>query len=266
MAQPAALRKRFPQLTLDPGMEGVWEPDSGVLMARRAVQAVVQASGVDYEIRAGSKNFKAGTVVYACGPWLPKLFPEILRGRIRPTRQEVFFFGTPPGHPADADVARLARRSVFDSRARWPRIQNRSRRSWTGVRSRNRRPRDHRSRPAPRAIRPAPAIPCPGQRAPHRIARLPIRKHIERRFSDRPSSGSQKRLARGRRVRTRLQARAFRRRIRRLADCGHSSGGATILAGIEKNCAPAQRLLVGDSTTRSPAQPVGPTILAAAAL
>jgi glycine/D-amino acid oxidase-like deaminating enzyme len=97
--KPAALRKYFPQLTLDPGTEGIWEPESGVLMARRAVQAVVEASGVDYEIRGGDKNIRAGIVVYACGPWLPKLFPEILRGRIRPTRQEVFFFGTPPAHP-----------------------------------------------------------------------------------------------------------------------------------------------------------------------
>jgi glycine/D-amino acid oxidase-like deaminating enzyme len=67
-------------------------------MARRAVQAVVEASEADYEIRAGGNNIRAGTVVYACGPWLPKLFPDILRGRIRPTRQEVFFFGTPPGY------------------------------------------------------------------------------------------------------------------------------------------------------------------------
>jgi sarcosine oxidase len=94
----AALRRRFPQISLDPETEGIWEPDSGVLMARRAVQAVVEASGVDYEIRAGGKNIRAGTVVYACGPWLPKLFPELLRGRIRPTRQEVFFFGTPPAY------------------------------------------------------------------------------------------------------------------------------------------------------------------------
>jgi glycine/D-amino acid oxidase-like deaminating enzyme len=94
----AALRKQFPQISLDPETAGIWEPDSGVLMARRAVQAVVEASGVDYEIRAGDANIRAGAVVYACGPWLPKLFPELLRGRIRPTRQEVFFFGTPPGY------------------------------------------------------------------------------------------------------------------------------------------------------------------------
>jgi len=94
----AALRKQFPQITLDPETAGIWEPASGVLMARRAVQAVVEASGADYEIRLGDAKIRAGTVVYACGPWLPKLFPELLRGRIRPTRQEVFFFGTPPGY------------------------------------------------------------------------------------------------------------------------------------------------------------------------
>jgi glycine/D-amino acid oxidase-like deaminating enzyme len=43
---------------------------------------------------------------------LPKIFPEILGGRIRVTRQEIFFFGTPPGDgnfapprmPAWADI------------------------------------------------------------------------------------------------------------------------------------------------------------------
>jgi glycine/D-amino acid oxidase-like deaminating enzyme len=93
-----ALRKQFPQIALDQDTAGIWEPDSGVLMARRAVQAVVEASGADYEIRTGDTKIRAGAVVYACGPWLPKLFPDILRGRIRPTRQEVFFFGTPPGY------------------------------------------------------------------------------------------------------------------------------------------------------------------------
>ena len=94
------LRKKFPQISFDRDIAGIWEPDSGVLMARRAVQAVVEASGVDYEVRKGDTKIRAGCVVYACGPWLPKLFPEILRGRIRPTRQEVFYFGTSLSFPA----------------------------------------------------------------------------------------------------------------------------------------------------------------------
>jgi glycine/D-amino acid oxidase-like deaminating enzyme len=39
----------------------------------------------------------AANYVFACGPWLPKVFPHLLGPRIFPTRQEVFFFGTPAG-------------------------------------------------------------------------------------------------------------------------------------------------------------------------
>ena len=35
--------------------------------------------------------------VFACGPWLPKLFPDVLGRRIFPTRQEIFFFAPKPG-------------------------------------------------------------------------------------------------------------------------------------------------------------------------
>ena len=42
-------------------------------------------------------NLSANTFIFACGAWLPSLFPEILRDRIFPTRQEVFFFGPPAG-------------------------------------------------------------------------------------------------------------------------------------------------------------------------
>ena len=35
--------------------------------------------------------------MFACGPWLPKLFPAVLGDRLHPTRQEVFFFGAEPG-------------------------------------------------------------------------------------------------------------------------------------------------------------------------
>jgi glycine/D-amino acid oxidase-like deaminating enzyme len=35
--------------------------------------------------------------VFACGAWLPGIFPALLRDRIRPTRQTVVYFGTPAG-------------------------------------------------------------------------------------------------------------------------------------------------------------------------
>lgn len=111
------LARRFPQLVVGPVSWGILEPDSGVLLARRAVQAVVteaRVGGVDYidaaitpptarqekidSVQTTSGNeIVAERFVFACGPWLPKLFPELLRGLIHVTRQEVFFFGVPSG-------------------------------------------------------------------------------------------------------------------------------------------------------------------------
>ncbi|HKY44945.1 MAG TPA: FAD-dependent oxidoreductase [Pyrinomonadaceae bacterium] len=111
------LGKRFPQLDFDRIAWGILEPDAGVLMARRAVQAVVaqaRADGMDYREEAiappspGTKKLSsikttsgheifAERFVFACGPWLPKLFPELLGGLIHVTKQEVFFIGVPPG-------------------------------------------------------------------------------------------------------------------------------------------------------------------------
>jgi len=104
--------RRFPQLSLREATWGLIEPDSGVLLARRAVQAVAaqaRAIGVDYREEAvaaparglirttSGEEIVANRYVFACGPWLPKLFPELLGERIHVTRQEVIFFGVPPG-------------------------------------------------------------------------------------------------------------------------------------------------------------------------
>jgi glycine/D-amino acid oxidase-like deaminating enzyme len=41
--------------------------------------------------------FPADAFIFACGPWLGRVFPDVLGKRIFPTRQEVVFFGIPPG-------------------------------------------------------------------------------------------------------------------------------------------------------------------------
>jgi glycine/D-amino acid oxidase-like deaminating enzyme len=100
------LARRWPQMQY-PGGEtyGLFEPDSGTLMARRSVAAVVEdavAHGAQYAVRSMSwppSGIDARTYVYACGPWLPKLFPELLARRIRVTRQEIFYFAPPAGNP-----------------------------------------------------------------------------------------------------------------------------------------------------------------------
>lgn len=113
MLTTAELRARFPQFAFSSERIGIFEPQAGALYARRAVRAVVEEAvrnGVDYfrdaagapdggEVRTKSGDVvRAGAFVYACGPWLPKIFPEILEGRIRTTRQEVFYFGPPAGN------------------------------------------------------------------------------------------------------------------------------------------------------------------------
>ena len=85
------------------GTYGLFEPESGALMARRAVAAVVDEAvsfGVDFALQSVTwphPRIDAAMYVYACGPWLPKLFPQLLASRIYPTRQEVFFFAPPAG-------------------------------------------------------------------------------------------------------------------------------------------------------------------------
>jgi sarcosine oxidase len=112
----AELDKRYPQIGLDGITMGLLEPQSGVLMARRAVAAVVEDAvrgGVDYRTAQiaeprgegaisfvttnSGERIEAERFVFACGAWLAKLFPEILGTRIFPSRQEIFFFGVPAG-------------------------------------------------------------------------------------------------------------------------------------------------------------------------
>jgi len=114
----AALRSRFPMIDFDGIEAGVFEPQFGVLMARRAIQTLVERyvpTGGLYERAAiappappegerlrhvttlDGNRIEAERFVFACGPWLAKLFPDLLGRRIFPTRQEVFFFAPPPG-------------------------------------------------------------------------------------------------------------------------------------------------------------------------
>ena len=113
------LAQRYPQIGLENIAWAMLEPGSGVLSARRAVQAVAGAavrSGVEFlqeavtlsdwhlnarrsdsVVTARGGRISAAAFVFACGPWLPKFFPDLLGDRIHPTRQEVYYFGAPAG-------------------------------------------------------------------------------------------------------------------------------------------------------------------------
>ncbi len=109
----AGLAERFPQFGLPAGdAYGIFEPESGALMARRAVRAVgldAVAFGLEYGIAAvrvspqgrvqtaNGEEIRSKAYVFACGPWLPKVFPDVLGRRIFPTRQEVMFFAPRAG-------------------------------------------------------------------------------------------------------------------------------------------------------------------------
>lgn len=56
----------------------------------------------------GGGSLSAQTFVFALGPWLPRMFPEVLGGRISHPRRDVFYFGTPAG----------------DTRFTWPNLPN----------------------------------------------------------------------------------------------------------------------------------------------
>jgi glycine/D-amino acid oxidase-like deaminating enzyme len=46
---------------------------------------------------SGGERIAAQAFVFACGPWLPQLFPALLGDRIKVPGREVFCFGTPAG-------------------------------------------------------------------------------------------------------------------------------------------------------------------------
>lgn len=65
----------------------------GVVYVREKVQAPMSRGQLDLVTTESGQQILAKNYVFACGPWLPQLFPGLLKDRICPSRQEVFFFG-----------------------------------------------------------------------------------------------------------------------------------------------------------------------------
>ena len=111
------VEKRFPQIDLNGLKSFYFEHEAGYLPARYCCQVVLEnfvKRGGEYKqlavepgkilnnklselILSDGSKLNADSYVFACGPWLTKIFPNALKDIITPTRQEVFFFGTPYG-------------------------------------------------------------------------------------------------------------------------------------------------------------------------
>lgn len=113
---PDEVHARWPQVRYDDAEAVVFEPKSGVVKARESMIAVAEtfmqkggtvrigratpgradAAGRMDGVLIDGAPLSAGAVVFACGPWLPKVLPTVLGDRIRVPRREVFYIGSPP--------------------------------------------------------------------------------------------------------------------------------------------------------------------------
>jgi sarcosine oxidase len=111
----------------------LFEPEGGVFRAERSIktlagQAMTHGARIVRSratpegatvVLEDSTRLEADAVVWACGPWLPKLFPDLVSLRV--TQQELFFFdGGPawraPGIPAwvDYELSRAGTGDIDD--------------------------------------------------------------------------------------------------------------------------------------------------------
>ncbi len=107
---------RYSQINFEGIGSVLFEPEAGYLTARRNCRTVVQRfveEGGDWQVAAATvdrldgelhtlalsngQKLVADQFVFACGPWLPQVFPDVLASVIRPTRQQVAFLSTPAG-------------------------------------------------------------------------------------------------------------------------------------------------------------------------
>ena len=115
--KPEDVRKSFPVFAIDDITAILYEPDAGVVRARRATQTVAAAfeklggrivigraspakisNGRLEEIALDTGDtLRADTFIFAVGPWLGKTFPDLFAKKTRVPLGYVCYFGTPVG-------------------------------------------------------------------------------------------------------------------------------------------------------------------------
>lgn len=115
---PDELVRRWPQVAVGGDLDhALHEPEAAALRARdgvRAATAAFQRHGGRYQVAAvtpgraaggrllevhdgSGRRWSAATFVFAAGPWLPRIFPDLLGDTIRVTKQDVLFIGPAAG-------------------------------------------------------------------------------------------------------------------------------------------------------------------------
>ncbi|GHN03186.1 N-methyl-L-tryptophan oxidase [Cytophagales bacterium WSM2-2] len=109
------IKKKYPVVNVDDLHHAWFDPYGGFLKARESCQAVNEAfvreggtfiqayakpgttspSGIDCVSLSNGEKISADIYLFACGPWLGQLFPEVLGGKITCTKQEAYYFGVP---------------------------------------------------------------------------------------------------------------------------------------------------------------------------
>jgi sarcosine oxidase len=109
--------KRFHQINFEGRNSMVLEKQAGYLTSRRACETLmegfvkeggryrglaakpgaIQGREMQAILLSDGSSLRADHYVFACGPWLGKIFPDDIGPKIRPTRQIGLFFGFPPG-------------------------------------------------------------------------------------------------------------------------------------------------------------------------
>ncbi|MEM8889908.1 MAG: FAD-dependent oxidoreductase [Bacteroidota bacterium] len=114
------LAYRWPQMNMEGIKSGMYFPGGkggSTLMAREAVRTVAEqfvkrggkleigkaeigksvGGKQDHILLNQKEKLSADTYVFACGPWMPRLFPELFQDKIKVFRRDVLFVGTAPG-------------------------------------------------------------------------------------------------------------------------------------------------------------------------
>jgi glycine/D-amino acid oxidase-like deaminating enzyme len=111
------VRREYPQINTEGMTTVLFEPRAGVARARRSCEVVAEAfrqkGGRIVIARASLGPTEGGRLqhlpldtgemltadlyVFACGPWLPKVLPDVMTDRLRTPLGRVVYFGTPVG-------------------------------------------------------------------------------------------------------------------------------------------------------------------------